>query len=340
MTRYKFIDELLSDKHHDYNITQLTEKVNEKLEAIGEKPVCKRSIEKDLNYLEGEPFNADLKRTYEHGKSYIHYEDDTFSIFTKKLTSDEQQLLNEVLSTIGQFNGLENFEWLDSLKKKLGKEDTEQQKIIYYSNNPYLENKKFLGQLFSAASNKTTLEITYQPFKLEKEKFIFYPYVIKQYNSRWFVFGKKQDDNKIQNLAIDRIQSIRPKNRLPFINSEIDFNEYFEDIVGVSFPPESKTEDILLWVSDKSNRYVETKSLHESQRFFKKDSAIDQKLRKQYPSLSGGNFIKLECIVNYELKQLIASMLGEVIVLSPESLRNEMMEKGRKMMEKYEILRK
>lgn len=340
MTRYKFIDELLSDKHHDYNITQLTEKVNEKLEAIGEKPVCKRSIEKDLNYLEGEPFNADLKRTYEHGKSYIHYEDDTFSIFTKKLTSDEQQLLNEVLSTIGQFNGLENFEWLDSLKKKLGKEDTEQQKIIYYSNNPYLENKKFLGQLFSAASNKTTLEITYQPFKLEKEKFIFYPYVIKQYNSRWFVFGKKQDDNKIQNLAIDRIQSIRPKNRLPFINSEIDFNEYFEDIVGVSFPPESKTEDILLWVSDKSNRYVETKSLHESQRYFKKDSAIDQKLRKQYPSLSGGNFIKLECIVNYELKQLIASMLGEVIVLSPESLRNEMMEKGRKMMEKYEILRK
>lgn len=52
VTRYKYLDELLSDRHHYYDIHDLTEKCNEKLVDAGFPEVTQRCIEKDINYLE------------------------------------------------------------------------------------------------------------------------------------------------------------------------------------------------------------------------------------------------------------------------------------------------
>ena len=37
----------------------------------------------------------------------------------QELTSEEEEVLREVLRSLGQFDGLDNFTWLDLLKKKL-----------------------------------------------------------------------------------------------------------------------------------------------------------------------------------------------------------------------------
>lgn len=119
VTRYKFLDDMLSDRHHCYDIHDLTDKCNEKLVDYGFPEVTQRCIEKDINYLE--------------------YANQSFSIFTKSLSDEESNLLSEVLFTIGQFDGLNNFEWLDSFKK--GLELQEPPKVICFSNNPYLKNQ-------------------------------------------------------------------------------------------------------------------------------------------------------------------------------------------------------
>ncbi|MBR6331258.1 MAG: WYL domain-containing protein, partial [Bacteroidales bacterium] len=49
--RYRFLDKLLSDRHHFYDRKTLTEKVNDMLCQAGYKPVGKRTIEKDLEEL-------------------------------------------------------------------------------------------------------------------------------------------------------------------------------------------------------------------------------------------------------------------------------------------------
>ena len=92
VTRYKYIDELLSDKHHYYDIHDITSKVNDWLEDAGFKTVTQRMIEKDIDYLQYAPFDADIERYRESGKACIRYADPTFSIFTKKLSDDEQNL--------------------------------------------------------------------------------------------------------------------------------------------------------------------------------------------------------------------------------------------------------
>ena len=50
MTRYKILDELLSNQYHDYSLNDLTEEVNRRLEECGQS-VSRRMIEKDIHYL-------------------------------------------------------------------------------------------------------------------------------------------------------------------------------------------------------------------------------------------------------------------------------------------------
>jgi hypothetical protein len=52
LTRYKFLDEMLSDRHHFYDIHDLTEKCNARLIDAGHPEVTQRCIEKDINYLD------------------------------------------------------------------------------------------------------------------------------------------------------------------------------------------------------------------------------------------------------------------------------------------------
>ena len=174
--RYKILDSLLSNRNRYYSISELLEKVNEALELDGMEPVSRRCIEKDLNTLECAPYEAAIERVWYHGKKCIRYAEEGFSIFTKKLTEEEENLLSEVLNTIGQFDGLDTFEWLDSLKKRL--DIKEHRRIIQFDSNPYLEGRNLIGSLFTAISNKQVLALKYQTYKdPEIREFVVYPYL-------------------------------------------------------------------------------------------------------------------------------------------------------------------
>ena len=58
-------------------------------------------------------------------------------------------------------------------------------------------------------------------------------------------------------------------------------------------------------------------------------------LREQGIPEDGGNFFSINCIVNFELKRELASKFGERLVLEPESLRNEIFDDVKKMMDRY-----
>ena len=60
LIRYKYLDELLSDRHHYYDIHDLTEMCNERLYEDGFPEVTQRCIEKDIVFMQDAPFNADI----------------------------------------------------------------------------------------------------------------------------------------------------------------------------------------------------------------------------------------------------------------------------------------
>ena len=109
MTRYKILDELLSDRYHNYTLDDLTDVVGDRLSELypDTNGIARRTLQKDLFYLENEgPFNVDIERysvvSYckekeKHiTKRCLRYRNPTFSIFKKEMTDDEKYLLTRV----------------------------------------------------------------------------------------------------------------------------------------------------------------------------------------------------------------------------------------------------
>ena len=325
--RYKILDSLLSNRNRYYSISKLLEKVNEALELDGMEPVSRRCIEKDLNTLECAPYEAVIERVWYHGKKCIRYAEEGFSIFTKKLTEEEENLLSEVLNTIGQFDGLDTFEWLDSLKKRL--DIKEHRRIIQFDSNPYFEGRNLIGSLFTAISNKQVLALKYHTFKDPQVKeVVVYPYLLKEYNNRWFLIVGVEDGT-ILNFALDRIDDFKPMPHIDYIEPDEDLESRFDDIVGVTLFKDKPTEDILLWVNEEGFQYVKTKPLHGSQRDVKGEE--DKTMREKYPALQGGRFFRLQCILNYELEQLLMSKMNQLVVLEPATLKDSLINRIKKM---------
>ncbi|MFI3239716.1 MAG: WYL domain-containing protein [Bacteroidales bacterium] len=348
MTRYKILDDLLSNRYHNYSLDDLTRGVNEALNELGVDSVSRRCVEKDINYIEFEgPFLAEIERYSAAGfktdtqKSYtkrcLKYADPAFSIFKKSMSDDERHLLSEALSMIGQFDGLPNLDSLENLRLSMGI-NTSDNRAISFTKNP-LENSSLLGQLFTAITNKQVLEIEYQPYNAECSKTIrLHPYLLKEYNRRWYLYAAADVDDKLLHFNLDIIGNVKFLPSHPYRMCAEDINEYFDDIVGVTLHKDARLEKILFWVSDRSKHYVDYKPIHDSQVRYK--SAKEQSLKAEYPMLEGGFFFSVECRENYELIRELCSFGSELLVLSPRNIHDAVFERINRMVTNYNSLRR
>ena len=141
---------------------------------------------------------------------------------------------------------------------------------------------------------------------------VIYPYYVKQYNGRWFLYGLNDELDKISNLALDRIQSFH-KSSLPFKKNErCDFSTYYDDVVGVTVPDDNVIiETIGLRFSKNRFPYVASKPIHKSQTITDADNCeIEIKVRP-----------------TRELDQQIFSFIPDIEVLYPEWYRQQIRDK-------------
>ena len=254
-------------------------------------------------------WNIPLKHIRDGKKMYYRYEDMNFSINNQSLNETELNQLRETLLTLSRFRGMPQFEWIDEIITRLHSGShlsNQSEQIIEFEQNAFLIGLDFITPLYNSILYKKVLNINYKSFKLDTiQSFVFHPYYLKQHKSRWFVFGLNEELKMIYNLALDRIIEIKETNRT-YIPNEINFSEYFEDIIGVTLDKEAHTEKILIRINPETFPYIHTKPLHGS-----------QKIRK----CDGECIVEIEVVPNYELESLILSYGEAVEVLSPESLR-------------------
>lgn len=349
MTRYKILDELLSSRYHNYSLDDLTEEVSIRLAEMypDTNGVVRRTIEKDLYYLEYEgPFMAEIERysvpsyNKEKQKSYmkqcLRYAQPSFSIFKKEMTNDEEYLLKEALSILGQFEGLPNLEALERLRLGLGVRKKDRQ-IISFTRNP-LENSNLIGELFTTISQRQVIKLSYHRFDTQKNirSLIVYPYLLKEYNHRWFLLCKAENESKLLCFSLDRIDKVEPLPSRKFVDSIENINDIFEDIIGVTFLEDSPIFHIVFWVSKISKDYVLTKPLHDSQIHIKGNLA--EYLQNKYP-VEEGEFFSIDCKYNYELERELASFGKELLVLEPSDIQDKIWERILDMHERYRKIR-
>lgn len=311
--RYLALDKCFRNTGRRYNITDLIDACNEAIyDFTGiEDGVKRRQVYDDIAYMESEQgWSIPLERIKEGRNVFFRYEDSGFSINSQPLTDNEMDQLKETLLMLGRFKGLPQFNWMEELFSKL--EDKfhlkgRQENFIGFEQNEYLTGLERLSELFYAIVNKQVLSIVYQSFNKPSITQTIHPYYIKQYNNRWFLFGLSDQYNTISNLPLDRIVEVHSTAKRYIENTKINFDEYFDEIVGVTIPKDGSVESVLLKFDAERFQYVVSKPLHHTQKTKDKNSGL----------------IEIRVIPNKELESLILSFGSQVEVIEPISLREK-----------------
>ena len=334
LIRYQALDKCFSNFARRYYIEDLIAACNKALfDFTCDEKYCdprnpgisRRQIFDDINYMESEEgYRALVDRIRDGHRKYYRYEDPNFTINNQPITDDVLTQLRETTLMLSRFKGLPHFEWIEELITNL--EDKFHLKgaghcVIGLDNNEFAAGIKHISTLFNAILNKTPLRIIYNTFCKGSYTWIIHPYFLKQYNNRWYLIGLNDNKYKeITHLGLDRIQSIEQENT-PFIEDSYiqDIDEYFEDIVGVTFPPERKIVHVVLRFSQHRVPYIEAKPIHGSQKIVDKNQGL----------------ISLDLMPNRELESIILSFGDDVEVVQPQSLRDVVASKIKNSYEKY-----
>tara|TARA_B110000003_G_C16541989_1_gene493179 strand:- start:80 stop:1108 length:1029 start_codon:yes stop_codon:yes gene_type:complete len=327
-TRYHVLDQCFSNPGKKHSISDIVEKINNAL-VEENLSIQKRQVYDDIKFMESENgYSVELEKEKIGRTVYYRYKDSSFSIKNQPLNESEKIQFKEAINSLQRFKGLPQFEWVDDMAQRL--ESTidlgyNMSSIIEYEYNPDLKGYQFIKNIYEAIVNKVVLKILYKPYGKDEQKFNLSPYYLKQYNNRWFLFGKDSRFSSISNLPLDRIQSIEhtvdqfEKNPVDFEGKK-DYG-YFDDILGVTIPKDSKIEDIVLRIDKTAWPYIESKPFPSQQNKFEKD---------------GDYFlVKLKLIPNNELESKILEWGEHIEVIKPDFLRNKLRERAKKLLDNY-----
>ena len=306
--RYKALDKCFSNQFKRFYINDLIEYCSDVLTEhyATETTVSRRQIFDDIDFMKSEAgYDAPIESVKDGKKVFYRYSDPEFSILKMPLNPSELNSLREAMETLSRMNNMPGFDWVSSIQAKLNSgintAQTERQ-IISFEDNEFLQGIEFLNPLYQSILNEQCLDIHYQGFNApHKNIFTVSPYYLKQYNNRWFLFGHNHKVEKIQNLALDRIIEIQPS-RTDYESCQMDFQEYFEDIIGVTNNQEEQPAKIVIELSNNIIPYIQSKPIHGSQNI-------------------KGNLLKLELKLNYELESVILSFGENMKVLEPKKLK-------------------
>ena len=315
--RYQALDKCFRNSGRRYFVDDLLAACNHALSEHNPDTggIQRRQLFVDIKFMESkEGWSIPLLKIPDGKKKYYRYEDMNFSINNSPINEFESEQIKSALMVLSRFKGMPQFTWVEEIIHKLEQafsfKETEKE-IISFDSNKYLKGIEHLGTLFNAILYKKVLEINYQSFKSDKPNLsVIHPYYLKQFNNRWFLFGQSPQFESLSVRSLDRIISIKEVAEEYIENTEVDFSEYFEDIIGITKPKDVEPELIELQFSTNQAPYVLTKPLHGSQK------------KKSYGKT--GLIITIEVIPNYELKSQLLSFGKELKVISPSRFRSEL----------------
>ncbi|MGD9994121.1 MAG: helix-turn-helix transcriptional regulator [Salinivirgaceae bacterium] len=327
LIRYKTIDKCLSNPYRLWSLEDLIDACSDALyeyEGI-DKGVSRRTVQMDIQMMRSDKlgYNAPIEV---YDKKYYKYTEPNYSITNMPLSKHDLEKLSEATDILRQFKGFAHFQELTGVVQKIedrvNSEKLNTRPIIDIDKNDGLKGLEHLDFIYRAILDKKVLNVNYQSFNARNPSELqFHPYLLKEYNNRWFLIGHKDSSESILNLALDRICSLSVNNQLSYVE-KLDFsaNEYYKDVVGVTVK-NAQPRNIGIWV-DKSNApYVLTKPLHHSQELLN--------------NLDDGIEIKIRVVPNYELERLILGFGEGMRVLSPGSFARRLQSKLSRALNNY-----
>ena len=328
LIRYKTIDTCLRNKYRQWTLEDLIDACSDAIyeyEGI-DKGISKRTIQMDIQMMRSEKlgYNAPI---VVYDNKYYKYENEDYSITNTQLSEQDLKTMSEAVEVLRQFKGFSYFSGMGDIVSRLEDHVTSAKQktipVIDFEKNESLKGLDYLDTIYHAIVNKQVLNLKYRSFKARSANtFLFYPYLLKEYRNRWFVFGRRKGN--LINLALDRIHNIEIAENERFVENDLfDPQAFFEDLVGVTKNVGMKAETVRFWVDKQNAPYVQTKPFHKSQKVVENNE-------------DGSKIFEINVVINQELQREFFGYADTIKILSPKSLVDFMGWKFRLAKERYQ----
>jgi predicted DNA-binding transcriptional regulator YafY len=189
------------------------------------------------------------------------------------------------------------------------KESKDTLNYISFESHGDLRGIEHLKPLLYAIKNHREISFAHENFDTGKQrKYSVNPYLLKEYQNRWYLVGILGGTNEFRTFGIDRILNLEVKKKTFKPETKNDPIELFENTVGLTYSF-NELEEVILSFTPLQAKYVKALPLHKSQQFIAENEKEVQ--------------IRLRIIPNFEFKQKIM-MLGETVkVLEPKWLADD-----------------
>lgn len=324
LLRYQVLNDCFRNPYREYDIDDLVDACSEamrrKLDMTA--GVSKRTVQNDIANLQLPPYSIRLDETFYRGKKRLYrYTDTNYSLPMYRMNDGERHKIQDAIYVLKDFEGEPLYDWARTVLMQVegGLLNETTKSVVSFQTNPDLKGLNLFNELLQAILSKRVLKITYAPFGKDSYQERIYPYHLKQYNDRWYLIAQAVGYETFAHYALDRIESFE-EIQMKYKEADIDFEEYFDDVIGVTVPAD-EPEDIIIKVTKKRYNYIKTKPLHMSQRVVEEgdDYAV----------------ISINVKVNNELEAQLLSFGSDVEVLKPASFRTRISEKIQLMNHKY-----
>lgn len=193
--------------------------------------------------------------------------------------------------------------------------------FISFEDQGNLKGIENLRLFITAIKNKRKLEFYHTNFDTGKRNhYTIQPYLLKEYQSRWYVYGAIGSGTIFRTFGLDRIDEIKVKSDTFKPIKGLDPKKVFEDVIGLYYT-DIETEEVIIEVDTLQSKYLKALPLHSSQVIISENK--DKVLIKY--------FLK----PNFELTQKIIMMCDRAVVVKPKWLANEIKATLKSVLNKY-----
>lgn len=201
-------------------------------------------------------------------------------------------------------------------------------KVMDAEHNASLRNIELIPRLYEAIINEQVLKFEYNAGYEEHLSVVFHPHFLKEYNSRWFLFGRMEIDNgevlEVGNCALDRIMSeILIIEDVCYEAANNRYEHYFDDIIGVSKMPNDIPIEITIETLDQyTHNRILTKPVHQSQ--------------KEVKPFDTTGRITICVIPNKELMGVVLGFGNHIRIIAPDNFVDKYKTELENMLRLYE----
>lgn len=320
--RHQVLNRCFRDPFRKYTIDDLVDECNKAMRRIGKADVSKRTVLEDIRILETD-YGIRLEENLKVGRKRAYrYYDMSYSLQKYQMDDSDRNKILAAVNVLENYAGEPVMDWARTLLMQIGSGmfGSDSSSVVSFQSNPDLKGISLFGDLLSAIINKKVLKLTYAPFGKDSFTERIYPYYLKQFNDRWYLIAQAVGYDTFGHYALDRIERFEEID-MPYKESEVDFEEYFDDVIGVTVPERDEPVDVVLSVANNRYNYIKTKPLHLTQHKLAEDKTHTR--------------ISINVKINRELIALLLSFGSDIEVLAPPALRAEIAKIIRAMSDKY-----